>query len=112
MVPGMNASSPPVSVRVRVLVVDDDIDMAETLAEGLGGLGFEALACASSVEAVRRLESDSIDVLVTDLRMPVIDGLGLLARSRQIAPERPVIVMTGYGAIETAVDAVRQGAYH
>ncbi len=44
--------------------------------------------------------------------MPALDGLGLLARSRQIAPERPVIVMTGYGAIETAVDAVRQGAYH
>lgn len=106
----MNPSSAP--ALIRVLVVDDDIDMAETLAEGLGGLGFEALACASSVEAVRRLEADSIDVLVTDLRMPIIDGLGLLARSRQIAPDRPVIVMTGYGAIETAVDAVRQGAYH
>ena len=102
----------PPSASVRVLVVDDDIDMAETLAEGLGGRGFEALACASSVEAARRLEADDVDVLVTDLRMPVIDGMGLLARSRQTNPGRPVIVMTGYGAIETAVDAVRQGAYH
>jgi two-component system response regulator HydG len=97
---------------VRVLVVDDDIDMAETLAEGLGGRGFVALACSSSAEAVRRLESEGFDLLVTDLRMPGIDGLGLLAKSRQVAPERPVIVMTAYGAIETAVDAVRQGAYH
>jgi two-component system response regulator HydG len=103
--------NPPVSA-VRVLVVDDDMDMAETLAEGLGSRGFAALACSSSAEAVRRLESEGFDLLVTDLRMPVIDGLGLLARSREMAPERPVIVMTGFGAIETAVDAVRQGAYH
>jgi two-component system response regulator HydG len=102
---------PPVSA-VRVLVVDDDMDMAETLAEGLASRGFAAFACSSSAEALRRLESEGFDLLVTDLRMPVIDGLGLLARSRQMAPERPVIVMTGFGAIETAVDAVRQGAYH
>jgi two-component system response regulator HydG len=96
----------------RVLVVDDHIEMAETLAEGLSERGFDGAACASSVDAAKRLESEPIDALVTDLRMPHVDGMGLLAISRKAAPERPVIVMTGYGAIETAVDAIRQGAAH
>jgi two-component system response regulator HydG len=96
---------------VRVLIVDDDPDLAETLAEGLCDRGFEAVACSSSVEASQRLGSEEFDALVTDLRMPQVDGMQLLALSRRLAPERPVIVMTAYGAIETAVDAIRQGAY-
>jgi two-component system response regulator HydG len=101
-----------VRARPRLLIVDDELAMAETLAEGLGDRGYEAIACASSPDAAKRLDSETFDALVTDLRMPTIDGMGLLARSKQSAPERPVIVMTGYGAIETAVDAIRQGAYH
>ena len=99
-------------MRSRVLIVDDKPEMAETLADGLAERGFEAIACGSSTEAARRLESESFDALVTDLRMPEVDGMGLLAISKRAAPERPVLVMTGYGAIETAVDAIRQGAYH
>ena len=86
--------------------------MAETLAEGLDERGYDATACGSSTEAARRLGAEAFDALVTDLRMPGVDGMGLLALSRKAAPERPVIVMTGYGAIETAVDAIREGAYH
>jgi two-component system response regulator HydG len=92
--------------------VDDQADLAETLAEGLTDRGFEGIACSSSPEAARLLETDPVDALVTDLRMPQVDGLGLLAVSRQAMPERPVIVMTAYGAIETAVDAIRRGAFH
>lgn len=105
-----HSTNPP--ARPRVLVVDDQADLAETLAEGLSDRGFEAMACTSSPEAARRLETEPIDALVTDLRMPEVDGLGLLAHSRQTMPERPVIVMTAYGAIETAVDAIRRGAFH
>ncbi len=96
---------------MRVLIVDDDPDLAETLAEGLCDRGIEAVACSSSVEAGQKLGSEEFDALVTDLRMPRVDGMQLLALSRRLAPERPVIVMTAYGAIETAVDAIRQGAY-
>ena len=96
----------------RVLVVDDQSDMAETLAEGLADRGYLAFACSSSRAAAERITKESFDAIVTDLRMPDIDGLGLLALSRASAPERPVIVMTAYGAIETAVDAIRRGAYH
>jgi two-component system response regulator HydG len=99
-------------MRSRVLIVDDKPEMAETLADGLAERGFEAIACGSSAEAVGKLEAEPFDALVTDLRMPQVDGLGLLAISRQVAPERPVLVMTAYGAIETAIDAIRQGAYH
>ena len=70
------------------------------------------MACGSSTEAAHRLESESFDALVTDLRMPGIDGMRLLELSRRLAPERPVMVMTAYGAIETAVDAIRHGAAH
>ncbi len=101
-----------VAVLPRVLVVDDEPDMAETLADGLRDRGFDATACDSSTDASKRLSADTIDALVTDLRMPKVDGMALLALSRQVAPERPVIVMTAYGAIETAVDAIRQGAFH
>src|SRR5271170_6977723 len=96
----------------RILVVDDDLDLAETLAEGLAEHGFEAVPCASSVEAVKKLETEPLDALVTDLRMPAIDGMGLLCRSLAIVRDRPVIVMTAYAALETAIEAIRQGAYH
>jgi two-component system response regulator HydG len=99
-------------MQARVLVVDDHLGLAETLAEALSEREYEAVACASSSEAAVRLERERFDALVTDLRMPEVDGMGLLARSRAAAPERPVIVMTAYGAIETAVEAIRRGAYH
>jgi two-component system response regulator HydG len=100
------------SVPARILVVDDDSAMAEMLADGLTERGHEAIGCSSSTIAAKRLDAEPFDALVCDLRMPQIDGMGLLARSKQAAPQRPVIVMTGYGAIETAVDAIRLGAYH
>jgi DNA-binding NtrC family response regulator len=96
----------------RVLVVDDDMDLAETLADGLGERGYDATACSSSAAAAKELETEAVDALVTDLRMPVVDGLGLLERSRAASPDRPVLVMTAYAAVETAVDAIRKGAYH
>ncbi len=96
----------------RVLVVDDDLDLAETLAEGLAERGYDATSCTSSVQAAKQLEAEPVDALVTDLRMPAVDGLGLLERSRAAAPERPVLVMTAYAAVETAIEAIRKGAYH
>jgi two-component system, NtrC family, response regulator HydG len=98
-------------VRARVLIVDDDAALAETLADELATDGYDAVHVSSSREAARLLESD-FDALVTDLRMPSIDGLGLLAMSRKLAPERPVIVMTAFSAVDSAIESIRQGAYH
>ncbi len=98
--------------RPRILIVDDNLSMAETLADGLSEEGFDAIALAASTEAAKRLELESFDALVTDLRMPRIDGLELLKISRTHAPNRPVIVMTAFSAVDSAIESIRQGAFH
>lgn len=96
----------------RVLVVDDNASMAETIADGLADRGYDTRAVASSREAAALLDSERFDALVTDLRMPQLDGLGLLQVSRQSDVNRPVILMTAFSAVETAIESIRQGAYH
>jgi len=96
----------------RILIVDDHLEMAAMLAEALQEAGFLTEALASGERALERLEAGGVDALVTDLRMDGMGGLELLAASRRLDPKRPVIVMTAYGAIDTAVDSIRQGAYH
>ncbi len=96
----------------RVLVVDDKLEMAETLADGLRDHGYAASAISSGHGALEMLEHEQIDALITDLRMPDMDGLALLEHSRKLAPNRPVIVMTAFGAIDTAVESIRLGASH
>jgi two-component system response regulator HydG len=98
--------------RPRILVVDDNLEMARTLAEGLADREYDAVAVESGREAIDRLGVERFDAVVTDLRMPKVDGLELLAASRKLDPDRPVIVMTAYSAIDTAVESIRQGAYH
>src|SRR5258708_6954768 len=96
----------------RVLVIDDRLEMAEMLADGLNDHGYDAVAIASSKQALARLAGTEIDAIVTDLRMPDVDGMQILAASQKTVPDRPVIMMTAFGAVETAVEAIRRGAYH
>jgi two-component system response regulator HydG len=98
--------------RRRVLVVDDNLEMARTIADGLVDRGYDAVPLGSGREATAALSMDRYDALVTDLRMPAVDGMELLAMSRRLDPQRPVIVMTAYSAVDSAVEAIRQGAYH
>jgi two-component system response regulator HydG len=98
--------------KLRVLIADDNLEMARTIADGLADRGYETIAVASGREAAERLRTDKVDALVTDLRMPNGDGMELLVASRKLDPERPVIVMTAFSAIDTAVESIRQGAYH
>src|SRR5678815_1409007 len=103
---------PPPKKRARVLVVDDRLAMAESVADGLVDRGFDAVPEAGSESALVRLAEERVDALVTDLRMPKVDGLTLLARSRELDPTRPVILMTAFGAVDTAVEAIQKGAAH
>ncbi len=96
----------------RVLVVDDDAAMASTVADGLVDRGYEVTTATTGDEATALVRDRSFDLLVTDLRMPDVDGIALLDLSRKIAPERPVIVMTAFGAVDSAVESLRKGAYH
>ncbi|UQA57173.1 sigma-54-dependent transcriptional regulator [Polyangium aurulentum] len=96
----------------HIVIVDDKLEMAEMLADGLGDQGFNAIAVASGKAALARIEADPVDALVTDLRMPGMDGIELLTAARRAVPDLPVIVMTAYGAMETAIESIRRGAYH
>jgi two-component system response regulator HydG len=98
--------------RARVLVVDDNLEMARTLAEGLDDHGYQGIAVSTGSEAIARLEAGGVEALVTDLRMPNVDGLAVLEASRRLDPIRPVIIMTAFSAIDTAVESIRRGANH
>ncbi|HVU50048.1 MAG TPA: sigma-54 dependent transcriptional regulator [Polyangia bacterium] len=98
--------------KARVLVVDDNLEMARTVADGLADLGYETVAVGSGRAALDALAAQPLDAVVTDLRMPDVDGLEVLAASRRLDAERPVIVMTAFSAIDTAVESIRRGAYH
>jgi two-component system response regulator HydG len=96
----------------RILVIDDKLEMARTLADGLCDRGYEAEALSSSTEALARVNDEGIDLVVTDLRMPRVDGLQILEASRRFDPDRPIIMMTAFSAVDTAVESIRRGAYH
>ena len=94
-----------------VLVADDERKMRRILQMLLERMGVESVAAESAEQAVERFESERIDLVLTDLRMPGASGIDLLARVRELDPEVPVIVMTAYGTIETAVEAMKHGAF-
>jgi len=96
----------------RVLVVDDEKEMAEMIADDLGGSGYEAEVAAGGKAAIAALKKRSFDAVITDLRMDDVDGFDVLDASLKLDPDRPVLIMTAYGTIENAVEAVRRGASH
>src|SRR5262245_9744402 len=85
--------------------------MSELLEVDLKQRGFEPRQCASALSAWLALNDDEFDVVVTDVRMPGNNGIQLCQQIAANDPDLPVIVMTAFGSIETAVDALRAGAY-
>ncbi|HYY43338.1 MAG TPA: sigma-54 dependent transcriptional regulator, partial [Pyrinomonadaceae bacterium] len=97
----------------RILVVDDDPLLLDTLREILISGGYEALAERDSRSALSRLAEHQPDVVITDVKMPGLDGFALLREVRERQPAVPVILLTGQGSVEMALRAVREeGAYH
>ncbi|HXH82797.1 MAG TPA: sigma-54 dependent transcriptional regulator [Candidatus Tectomicrobia bacterium] len=95
----------------RILIVDDEPDMVENLTRILRRAGHRCTGVTSPTRALALLESERPDLLVTDLKMPEVDGLALLRRARELDPALPVIVVTAFGTIESAVAAVKDGAF-
>jgi two-component system, NtrC family, C4-dicarboxylate transport response regulator DctD len=95
----------------HVLFVDDEASMRQAVTQWLELAGFELIVQDNATSALGKLSADFPGVLVTDLKMEGIDGLELLRRSHAIDPELPVVVITGHGDVETAVEAMRLGAY-
>jgi len=98
-------------VRGRILVVDDDAAMGETLALTLSSAGFEPRRAGDAEAALRLLDEEPFDAVLADIRMPGTDGLALCRRVRERRPAVAVIVMTAFGDMDAAVEAIRAGAY-
>jgi two-component system response regulator HydG len=94
-----------------VLIVDDDRAMCEWVQAALKIDGTEAEWCQSAEAAMKRLAAREFDVVLTDVRMPGLSGLELCQQIKQSRPDIPVVVMTAFGSLETAVSAIRSGAY-
>jgi len=94
----------------RIVVIDDDEGNRRSTEMALRRDGYAVVSFRSGEEGIEHLGGQEADLLVTDLRMPGMDGLEVLARAREIDPGIAVLVITGFGSVESAVDAMKQGA--
>lgn len=94
----------------RILVIDDDADFRAMVCEALAGQGHEAVGVGTAEEGLARAQSETFDLVLTDVMLPGMDGLEGLSRLKDARPEADVIVMTGYATKDKALEAVRLGA--
>ena len=95
----------------KILVVDDELNMRLVLKALLNKEGYDVATASDGIEALKILKSGGVEVVVTDLKMPKLDGVGLLERVIRDYPSTPVIIITAHGTIATAVDALKKGAF-
>jgi len=98
-------------IRLRVLVVDDDSAIREALSRTLEKFGYEVVLAEDGQAGLDRLREGEIHILLADLQMPRLSGQELLKAAKTIAPDVEVIVITGHGTVEDAVEAMKEGAY-
>ena len=94
-----------------ILIAEDETVLRESVAELLTAEGYEVFQAANGKEAYALVLQHPVDIVLTDMRMPEMDGITLLHHIRHIAPQTPVIMATAFGTVETAVAAMRDGAY-
>ena len=95
----------------RILIVDDQEMMRDSLAATLARGGHEVVAANDGPVAITRLANTRFDLMITDLKMPKMTGIELLAEAKRLRPEMPVVVMTAFATVNTAVEAMKMGAY-
>ena len=96
---------------IRVLVVDDELSMREFISILLEREGYQAVSAANAGEALEQLRSGMFDLVISDVQMPGLNGIELLSRIKESAPETAVLMMTAFSAAEQAVEAMKLGAY-
>jgi len=104
------ADEPETRDRGRILVLDDDRPLADAIAETLQRAGHTCVVVTEPRRALEIMQTDGFDLVVTDLVMPGADGMEILRLAKQLDPDIEVIMVTGYGTIPTAVEAIREGA--
>lgn len=96
---------------VEMLVIDDDLRMRQLIAEILSGEGYKPVTVGDSREALIMLKERVYDLVITDLKMPHVDGFDILDFAKRANPEAIVIMITAHGTVESAIEAIRKGAY-
>ena len=93
-----------------VLLADDEDTLRENLSKVLREEGFDVISCANGTQALQALKANTLDAIITDLRMPGVSGMELIDHAQKIAPNAIILVVTAYAEVETAVDAMKKGA--
>ena len=96
---------------VRILVVDDNREFADVLAEYLSRLGYQAVVAYGGKEGLERFKEGDFQIVISDLKMPDMDGMDLLKAVKAIDKDVVILVVTAYSTIDTAVTAIKNGAY-
>ena len=98
-------------MNARVLIVDDEPSIRKVLAAHLGRMGYDVATAQDGAEAISALEDDLFHVVVSDMQMPVVNGLDLLRWVREHQPGLPLILITAHGTVDSAVQALKDGAF-
>src|SRR5215471_4428051 len=94
-----------------ILLVEDDAENRAAMVKVLEGAEYKVLEMDNGQQALDVINEEDIDVIVTDLRLPIMDGVEVLKRAKAVDPDLEVIVITGHGTVEVAVEAIKEGAY-
>jgi len=95
----------------KILVVDDETPIRRTLRDILEFEGYDVEEASDGLECIAKVQKEKFDVIITDIKMPKMDGIEALERLQILSPETPVIMVSGHGTIDTAVEAVKKGAF-
>ncbi len=95
----------------KILIVDDETPIRRTLRDILEFEGYDVEEAADGLECIAKVQKEKFDVIITDIKMPKMDGIEALERLQILTPETPVIMVSGHGTIDTAVEAVKKGAF-
>lgn len=97
---------------IKALIIDDEAAHGETVADSLRRVGYDCVVATSGSEGAAMLQRDAFEIVVTDLRMNDVDGLEILAKAKEVLPDAEVILVTGHGTIQSAVEAMQLGAFN
>ena len=96
---------------IRILVVDDELIVRESMGNWLKEDGYLVETSENGMDALEKIKLKNIDLAIVDIKMPGMDGIELLQKSKKIEPDLPVLVMTAYASVDTAVQAMKEGAF-
>jgi len=99
-------------MKKKMLIVDDEFNSRTLMAQILQDEGYSVDTAENGISALKTLENESFNVLITDIRMPTMDGIELFHKVKELYPHMPVILFTAYGTINAAVKALKDGAFY